>query len=172
MTAADPGRRLLGSVRAENGTGTVRMEDVFDTTVDDLWSALTEPDRLSRWLAEVTGELQLGGDFHARFTSGWEGSGRVEVCERPHRLLAVMSPGSADQTVIEARLAAESGQTRLVVEERGLPLNEAAAHGAGWQAHVEDLAAHLAGREAGRWFDRWSELTPLYQELGLGRPVA
>ena len=172
MTAADPGRRLLGSVRAENGTGTVRMEDVFDTTVDDLWSALTEPDRLSRWLAEVTGELQLGGDFHARFTSGWEGSGRVEVCERPHRLLAVMSPGSADQTVIEARLAAESGQTRLVVEERGLPLNEAAAHGAGWQAHVEDLAAHLAGREAGRWFDRWSELTPLYQERGLGRPVA
>ena len=47
-----------------------------------------------------------------------------------------------------------------------LPLDEAAAHGAGWQAHVEDLAAHLAGRAADRWFDRWNDLTPQYRELG------
>jgi uncharacterized protein YndB with AHSA1/START domain len=166
VTAPDRGRHLLGSVRAENGRATVRMEDVFDTTVEDLWSALTEPDRLARWLAEVSGDLRVGGHFHARFTSGWEGPGRVDVCERPHRLLAVLSPGRADETVIEARLAAEPDRTRLVVEERGLPLDEAAAQGAGWQAHVEDLAAHLAGREADRWFDRWNVLTPQYRLRG------
>lgn len=33
-------------------------------------------------------------------------------------------------------------QTRLVLEERGLPLEVLAGHGAGWQAHVEDLAIH------------------------------
>lgn len=168
MTTADQRRHLLGSVRAENGAGTVRMEDLFDTTIEDLWSALTEPDRLSRWLAEVTGDLRTGGDFHARFTSGWAGPGRVEVCERPSRLLAVMSPGTAEETVIEARLVAEQGRTRLVVEERGLPLAEAVAYGAGWQAHVEDLAAHLTGREAGAWAERWSELAPRYRERGVG----
>ena len=52
--------------------------------------------------------------------------------------------------------------TRLVVEERGLPLSEAAAHGGGWQAHIEDLAAHIAGRAPSDWRARWAEVTPAY----------
>jgi hypothetical protein len=75
-----------------------------------------------------------------------------------------MSPGHDDQTVIEAGLVPDSDQTLLILEERGLPLDEAAAHGAGWQAHVEDLAAHLAGRPAADWRTRWTELTPAYQD--------
>jgi hypothetical protein len=51
------------------------------------------------------------------------------------------------------------------VEERGLPLDEAASHGAGWQAHLEDLAAHLAGRPRADWHRRWTELTPAYLVL-------
>ena len=66
------------------------------------------------------------------------------------------------ETVIEARLTAEADQTRLVIEERGLPLGELAAHGAGWQAHVEDLATHLAGQAPADWKTRWLELTPSY----------
>ena len=65
--------------------------------------------------------------------------------------------------MIEAELFAEGDQTRLVVEERGLPLGELAAHGAGWQAHVEDLAAYLEGRERVDWPHRWIEITPSYQ---------
>ena len=38
-----------------------------------------------------------------------------------------------------------------------LPLDEVAAHGAGWQAHVEDLAAHVEGRERVEWRTRWTE---------------
>jgi uncharacterized protein YndB with AHSA1/START domain len=157
--------RVSGSIRAENGTGTIRMEDVYDTPVEDLWSAVTEPTRLARWVAEVTGDLHTGGRFHARFTSGWEGPGRVDVCEPHRRLVATMSPGSDEETVIEATLSDEGGRTRLVVEERGLPLPELPAHGAGWQAHVEDLAAHLTGGEPGRWSERWAELSPQYVEL-------
>ncbi|MBA2554016.1 MAG: SRPBCC family protein [Geodermatophilaceae bacterium] len=165
MTTPQTGSRIIGSMRAENGKGTVRMEDVYDTAVADLWSTLTEPDRLSRWIAEVTGDLRPGGLFHARFTSGWDGTGRVEVCEPHRRILATMNPGADDETVIEATLADEEGKTRLVIEERGLPLEEVATHGAGWQAHIEDLASHLAGREAAGWMDRWTELAPRYREL-------
>jgi len=140
------------------------MEEVYDTPAADLWSAVTEPDRLARWVAEVTGDLRVGGEFHARFTSGWDGPGRVDVCEPPRRLLATMSPGTDDETVIEATLADERGRTRLVIEERGIPLGEIAAHGAGWQAHVEDLAAHLAGRDPADWRERWIELEPGYSD--------
>ena len=61
--------------------------------------------------------------------------------------------------------AADGDQTILVVEERGLPLDLLAAYGAGVQIHVEDLAAHIAGREHGDTEARWNELLPAYQDL-------
>jgi uncharacterized protein YndB with AHSA1/START domain len=153
---------LVGSLRAVDGKAVVRMEDVFDTDIDDLWSALTDPQRLARWIARVEGDIRLGGQFRASFTSGWEGPGRVDVCDPPRRLVVIMSQDQDDETVIAAELVPDGDRTRLVVEERGLPLDEAADHGAGWQAHVEDLAAHLAGRPPEDWRERWAELTPAY----------
>jgi uncharacterized protein YndB with AHSA1/START domain len=55
--------RILGSLRSVDGTGVVRMEDRFDTDIDDLWSALTDPHRLARWLGEVDGDLRQGGEY-------------------------------------------------------------------------------------------------------------
>jgi hypothetical protein len=40
------GHRVAGSLRASDGIGVVRMEDRYDTDMDDLWSALTDPTRL------------------------------------------------------------------------------------------------------------------------------
>jgi uncharacterized protein YndB with AHSA1/START domain len=61
------GTRILGSLRSADGKGIVRMEDRYDTDIEDLWSALTDPHRLAQWLGEVEGELRLGGEFRARF---------------------------------------------------------------------------------------------------------
>ena len=161
-----PGARIVGTLRhTENGKGAVRMEELYDTGIHDLWSALTEPSRLARWVADVEGDLRLGGRFHARFTSEWDGPGRVDVCRAPHHLAVVMAPGTAEETVIEATLTAEEDKTRLVVEERGIPVGELALHGAGWQAHVEDLTAHVQGRPAADWQTRWTTLTPAYTDL-------
>ena len=166
--------RIEGTLRSVDGRGVVRMEGRYDTDIDDLWSAITDPQRLARWVAGVEGDLRLGGGFRARFTSGWEGPGRVDACEPPRRLLVTMAPGEEDETVIEAELAADGDRTRLVVEERGFPLDELAAHGAGWQAHVEDLAAHVEGREPVEWRTRWAELAASYGEQAAAltrRPV-
>jgi uncharacterized protein YndB with AHSA1/START domain len=155
---------FVGSTRAiGHGKGAVRMENVYDTSGDDLWSALTDPDRLARWIGVVEGDLRVGGTIQVRFTSGWEGPGRVEICRQPERLMLVMAPGSADETEIEATLSPAGNRTRLVIEERGIPIEHLAGHGAGWQAHVEDLTAHLAGRERQDWNARWVELTPSYE---------
>ena len=171
MTSNAPASgRILGSLRAKDGKGVVRMEDRYDTDIDDLWSALTEPRRLTRWYGEVEGDLRLGGEFHAHVTGAGERAGRVDACEPPRRLLLTMrdpdpQPGQPDETVIEATLAADRGQTILVVEERGLPPDLLAAYGAGVQIHVENLAAHLAGRERGDDEARWDELLPGYRVL-------
>jgi uncharacterized protein YndB with AHSA1/START domain len=159
---------IAGTIHSSDGKGIVHMEGRYDTDIDDLWSALTEPPRLARWLATVDGDLRLGGEFGAIFTSSWEGNGRIDVCEPPRRLRVTMSSGQDDPTVIVAELVAEGDQTVLVLEERGLPLDEVAAHGAGWQAHAEDLAAHVAGRERSDWHTRWIELTPSYSAMTVG----
>ncbi len=157
---------IEGSIRTNgDNKGTVRMESLYATEAADLWSALTEPVRLARWIAEVKGDLRVGGAFSARFTSGWDGVGRIDTCEPPQRLTVTMSPGTSDETVIDAVLAGEKMGTRLVIEERGIPMPEIAKHGAGWQAHIEDLALHLGGQAALDWRSRWIELTPSYEQL-------
>jgi uncharacterized protein YndB with AHSA1/START domain len=171
MTSNAPGSgRILGSLRSADGKGVVRMQDRFDTDIDDLWSALTDPRRLARWYGEVEGDLRPGGEFRARVTDAGERTGRVDACEPPQRLLLTLrdpdpQPGQPDQTVIEAQLTADGDQTVLVVEDRGIPLHLLAAYGTGVQIHIENLAAHLAGREHGDADARWDELLPAYEEL-------
>ena len=159
--------QILGSMRRiDERRGAVRVEDVYDTDIADLWSAITEPDRLARWIATIEGDLRVGGIVQTRFTSTWEGPGRIDVCDPPNRLVVTMEPETEDEAVIEAVLTAEDERTRLVVEERGLPLDVLYKHGAGWQAHIEDLAHYLAGDQSS-WKARWTELTPAYRSLGL-----
>ncbi len=165
---AHGGGRILGSLGSAEGKGIVRMEERLDTDIDDVWSALTAPSRLARWYGEVEGDLHLGGEYRVRlFASGWEGTGRVEACEPPQRLLVrIKDADEPDEQDIEAMLTADGHQTIVVWEERGMPLDLLSAYGAGVQLHVEDLADYLAGRE--RRDDvkaRWDELHPAYQEL-------
>ena len=51
------------------------MEDRYDTDIDDLWSALTDPRRLARWVADVEGDLRLGGEFRASIHQRLGGTG-------------------------------------------------------------------------------------------------
>jgi uncharacterized protein YndB with AHSA1/START domain len=154
---------ILGTLREEDGRGVVHVEDIYSTDIDDLWSAVTQPDRLARWLADLDGD-PAAGPVGAKFTSGWEGTLRVEVCDAPRHLLVSSTDDDGDG-VIEATLVAEGERTRLIIEERGLPVPEYVAHGAGWQAHLEDLESYLAGRERASWIDRLRALRPSYEAL-------
>ena len=155
--------------------GAVRVEDVYDTDIDDLWAACTTPERLARWIAKVSGGLHEGETIHAVFTSTWSGEVRIDSCEAPHHLLLTTEPGTDDEGQLEAWLAPVGSQTKLVVEERGLPIGSMHFPGAGWQVHLEDLGralaldgpAHADGwseeKPAPEWHARWTELTPAYR---------
>src|SRR6476660_8544605 len=58
-TTDNAGRRtrVLGSLRSADAAGVVRIEDRYDTDIDDLWSALTEPVRMARWHGQLEGDL-------------------------------------------------------------------------------------------------------------------
>jgi uncharacterized protein YndB with AHSA1/START domain len=173
---AGPRNQVLGSLRSAGSAGVVRIEDRYETTIDDLWQAVTDPGRLTRWYGQVEGDLAPGGAFRTYVADAEiEGTGRVEACEPPRRLLVTTretdeSYGDGQgvppfDEAIEVTLTADGDQTILVIEIRGMPLDKIEFYGAGWQVHAEHLAAHLAGRDHGDTAARWGELVPAYQEL-------
>ena len=85
---AHPSTRVVGSLRSADGAGFVRVEDRYDTDIEDLWDAITDPARLARWHGQVEGDLRPGGAFRMYIASNdIESTGRVEACEPPRRLL-------------------------------------------------------------------------------------
>ena len=170
------GGRLLGALRSADGRGVVRIETRYDTGIEDVWSATTNPDRLVLWHGRVEGDLRPGGQFRVYVQADDnESIGRVEACEPPRRL--VVTNRETDESyrkgqgvppfdaVIEVALTADGDQTIFVVEVRGIPLDKVAFYAAGWQIHAENLAAYVAGRDRADTEARWEALVPPYQEL-------
>jgi uncharacterized protein YndB with AHSA1/START domain len=176
MTSTPPPGRLLGSLRSADGAGVVRIQDRYDTDIEDLWKAITDPARLARWYGRVEGDLRPGGQFRTYVEAAdIEGTGRVEACEPPRRLQ--LTTRETDESYqrgqgvppydqgIEVTLTAVGDQTDLTIQIRGMPLDKIAFYGVGWQIHAEHLATYLAGRERGDTEARWDELIPPYQDL-------
>jgi uncharacterized protein YndB with AHSA1/START domain len=155
-----------GKLRAEGGRCGVRFERRYDATPDELWSALTEPDRLGRWLADVADlELRVGGRFLLRWqeSDGTQETDGTILALEPGKLLELnwTYPGEPD-SVARFELMPDGDGTILVLDHRGLPPGAIAGYGAGWHSHLDSLDAYLAGGRAD-WSARFQELGPAYE---------
>jgi uncharacterized protein YndB with AHSA1/START domain len=156
-----------GQLRAEGDRSGVRFERRYDATPEELWSALTEPERLGRWLANVAElELRVGGRFHLLWneSDGTQKTDGTVLALEPGRLLELnwTYPGEPDSTA-RFELRPDGDGTILVLDHRGLPPAAIAGYGAGWHSHLDSLEAHLNGGEAD-WSARFQELGPAYEE--------
>lgn len=160
-------------LRSAGGTGIAVVKGRYATDPDDLWSAITEPDRLSRWYGKVEGDLRVGGRFRL-FVHGthWEGTGRVDECDPPRRLRLTMSEDGGAEGVVSAELVPDGSHTILVIRRSDVPLDRLFGYGAGWHVHAEDLGAHLARHDCedfgAAWLQRWDQLADVYRDA----PVA
>jgi uncharacterized protein YndB with AHSA1/START domain len=155
-----------GRLRAEGERRGVRFERRYDATPADVWSALTDPERLARWLAAAELDPRVGGTYVLRFAGDDESQttrGQVLALE-PERLLELSwsYPGEPD-TVVRFELRPDGDGTTLVLDHRGLPGSAAPGYGAGWHAHLDSLAAHLRAGDGLDWWSRYSELAPRYE---------
>jgi uncharacterized protein YndB with AHSA1/START domain len=167
----DEGVVLERTLHSADGVGVVRLKARYGASVDDVWSALTEPPRLAGWFGTVTGDLRVGGEFTAVvMSSGWDGRGRIEVCVQQQKLRVNMWEKEGVAHTAESQLVAEGGDhTILTLEVRGVNLEWVWAYGAGWQEHLEDLGSHLLGENrpdvpAGSGA-RFQELEPHYRAM-------
>ena len=149
-------RRKMGTATLPAGEAyTMELRRRYDAHLDDVWDAITNPERLSRWMKPVTGDLRLGGTF--ALDSGEHGE--ILRCEPP-RLLRVswmFGPGADEwpgTSEVEVRLSAGSaGDTEFAlvhaaaVGEPLFPTYGPGAGGVGWDLHLLTLAGFLGDGE-------------------------
>ena len=139
-------RRVGTRVIAAGEARTVAITQRYDTTVDDLWDACTNPERLPRWFLPVTGELRLGGRYQLEGNAG----GVVEACDPPHGFDATWEFGG-EVSWIEVRISAgDDGHAELRIEHIAHVDDERwgqfgpGAVGVGWDLALVGLALHVA----------------------------
>ena len=87
----------------------VSLRREYQAEVEDVWEAVTDPERLARWFAPVTGDLRRGGTFQVEGNA----EGEISECTPPAALTVTWgSPVS----VVRVRLEAYEGSTVLQLE--------------------------------------------------------
>jgi len=148
------------SGRAEvTGPGTIRLERVLPGTPERVWQYVTDPDLRATWLAGGTIDLRVGGAVDLRYDHallsdepvppafvGHREAGTVTACEPPTRLAFTWRDGPTASHVEVTLTPVAGGGTLLVLVHSRLDLpGDYVPAGAGWHAHLEILAARLAG---------------------------
>jgi uncharacterized protein YndB with AHSA1/START domain len=120
----------------------------YDTTVEDLWDAITTPERLARWFLPVAGDLKLGG----RYQLEGNAEGTITRCDPPEALDLTWEFGGGTSWVT-VRLAPDGERARLTLEhiapkdgigEEHFEKFGPGAAGVGWDLGLHGLARHLA----------------------------
>lgn len=139
--------RLEREGRPMRGVTLVRR---YATGVEDLWDAVTNPERLPRWFLPVSGDLRPGG----RYALEGNASGTIERCEPP-RELGVTWEFAGEMSWVELSLEAEGpSRTRLTLvhicpeDDAHWPKYGPGAAGVGWDLGLIGLDHHLLGDAA------------------------
>jgi uncharacterized protein YndB with AHSA1/START domain len=92
----------------------IRREIVLDAPREEVWEALTDPERLADWFAnDVELDLRPGGGARFRWSNGEERRATVTEVEPEERLAFAWD----DDGEVELTLADDEDGTRLTVVE-------------------------------------------------------
>ena len=153
--------QVLGRIDRDGDTVAVVFDRHYPTTPDDLWQACTDPERLARWFAPVSGDLRPGGRFTIHFDDADTPSCRVVTCEAPTRLVWEW-PVRDVPSLVTVEVSEDGQGSRLVLRHDRLAAGQAAGYAAGWDTYVRALDAHVAGTPGPEWDATWSALHAVY----------
>lgn len=160
----------VGALRNDEQRCAVRFERLYDFTPSELWSAITDPARLERWLAQAQVDPGAGGRVQLAFDEG-ETEGRILTWDEPHVLEYEWRFTGEDESIVRFELHPQEYGTLLVLDHRRLGRTAGTGYAAGWHAHLDALAGTI---ELEAWQQRFEELLPAYRtqadELGWNRP--
>jgi uncharacterized protein YndB with AHSA1/START domain len=137
--------RDVGNRPTESGEVVcVSLRRRYNSPIEDVWDAVTNPERMQRWFLPISGDLRVGGTFQLEGNAG----GDILKCEPP-RLLRLTFGGPT--SLVELRLS-PAGESETTLElDHTVPIEMAGSSagalyvGPGWDGALMALGLFLVG---------------------------
>lgn len=156
---------------------TLTLQRLLPGSIDRVWAYLTQSDLRRQWMASGDMDMRVGGKFELIWRNNElsdppgqrpEGFGEehrleseITELDPPHRL--GISWGNTGGVTFE--LEPVGDMVRFTVTHRRIPDRLTMLNiSAGWHAHLDVLAARLAGGEFGSFWDHWTGLKAEYAQ--------
>lgn len=158
---------------ADGGSSSLLIRRQCDAAPDDVWDALTDPERLVRWFLPISGDLRVGG----RYSLEGNASGEIKRCDRSREIEATWEYARASSDVV-VRLTPDGERTAVELEHfpvsAGIIPNaspEVWGLGAGSEMGTTALGDGLAGKlPDGRAVD-WISTASMEDRMAAGALV-
>jgi uncharacterized protein YndB with AHSA1/START domain len=135
VRGAEPGRQVV-------------LRRRYRADIDDVWDAVTNAERISRWFLPISGDLHVGGKYQFEGNAG----GEILECEPPRLVRATWAYGEGDPSEVAVTLSStDEDETELelvhtaVVDPEFWSRFGPGAVGVGWDLGLIGLAQHLGG---------------------------
>ncbi len=145
-----------GRVERRNGEHVLVQTRQLRAPIDDVWAAVTEPDRLARWIGTWDGD-PTSGSVHFRMLFEGDHPGEtmtIRVCQPPHRLHVTSQVGD-EVWLLNLDLTHADGVTTVTLTQPGVTAEQASGVGPGWDYYLDRLVDAETGADpAQRDFER------------------
>ena len=137
-------RAVSSPERDGQPTHAVTLSRSYETTVEDLWDAVTNGERIPRWAMPISGDLELGGRYQLKGNAG----GVITACERLSHLALTWEFGG-DVSWVDVHVSDEgAGRAKLTITHTARHSEHwdtygPGAVGVGWESALLGLALHL-----------------------------
>lgn len=160
-----------GGRETRDGHDSVVLTRSFAAPIESVWAAVTESDRLERWIGPWTGDPTSGSVL---FHMNAEGDGTptetftIDACDPPRRLaLTSTSESNDDVWHFALDLAEADGRTMLTFSQSVPDAEMAASVGPGWEYYLDRLVAAETGQDVAalEWDDYYPSQSDHYRAL-------
>lgn len=156
----------------------LEFERTFDVPIDEVWAAVTESDRLARYIGTWTGDPDSGVIEFQMTSEGEVGPElyHLLVCEPPTRLLVQLGDTPQDEQpvgqddartdpwLLELVLSEVRGVTTLALRQQIDDPAKAPDIACGWEYYLDRLVAAERGEDAESiLFEPYAELAGAYR---------
>jgi len=144
-----------GDVLHDGAGARVVFHRQYPDPIEDVWSAITEPERLERWIGTWTGEASVGATVDFRMTTEGDEAGveRVTIlaCKPPRHLALEWTVPEQQLWRVEVTLEEAVGGTALTFVHHMADASGFTDIGPGWQYYLDRLEVALVGGVMPEW---------------------
>ncbi|MCA0145766.1 SRPBCC family protein [Blastococcus sp. LR1] len=135
--------------------------------IEDVWSALTEPERLARWIGIYDGARGPGGTgtFVMTHEEGEQAGEPMTIleCDPPRRLVVEWQQQETEDWRVDLDLWTEDGRTQLRFTQVFPADADVTDYAMGWHWYLDKFGAVITGRpQPGHWDEFYAEVGPAY----------